>query len=109
LSELAYECFKENSWITIEEDRRKEELIEAIEQVMNAQKIECDNAFLKLPKEKHRLILTEARRILKQKKMDLAHSEDNLIVINENEQKEDLNEDQSEAEAQEERGEPIAA
>ena len=95
MSKIAFECFLENNWITADEKRNEEKLTEAIEQVMQAHNVECDNAFLKLPEEKHQFILTEARRILKRKNLNSSEQE-----------KEDQDQGSEEIE---DKGEPIAA
>ena len=83
MSEFAFFRFLSNNWLTELEQKRKDELIQITEEVLESKGIECDARISKLSEEKLMEILEEVRDKIKKKKKKnniTIESESDLIV-----------------------------
>jgi ribosomal protein S13 len=85
MSEFAFFRFISYNWLTEEEKKRKDELIQTTEEVLDSKGIECDARISKLSEEQLKEILEEVRDKIKKKKKKnniTIESESELIVKN---------------------------
>ena len=85
MSEFAFFRFISYNWLTEEEKKRKDELIQTTEEVLDSKGIECDARISKLSEEQLKEIHEEARDKIKKKKKKnniTIESESELIVKN---------------------------
>ena len=85
MSEFAFFRFISYNWLTEEEKKRKDELIQTTEEVLDSKGIECDARISKLSEEQLKEILEEVRDKIKKKKKknnSTIESESELIVKN---------------------------
>jgi len=85
MSEFAFFRFISYNWLTEEEKKRKDELIQTTEEVLDSKGIECDTRISKLSEEQLKEILEEVRDKIKKKKKKnniTIESESELIVKN---------------------------
>ena len=91
MSEFAFFRFISYNWLTEEEKKRKDELIQTTEEVLDSKGIECDARISKLSEEQLKEILEEVRDKIKKKKKknnitieseSESESESELIVKN---------------------------
>ena len=85
MSEFAFFRFISYNWLTEEEKKRKDELIQTTEEVLDSKGIECDARISKLSEEQLKEILEEVRDKIKKKKKKnniTTESESELIVKN---------------------------
>ena len=85
MSEFAFFRFISYNWLTEEEKKRKEEVIQITEEVLDSKGIECDARISKLSEEQLKEILEEVRDKIKKKKKKnniTTESESELIVKN---------------------------
>jgi len=85
MSEFAFFRFISYNWLTEEEKKRKEEVIQITEEVLDSKGIECDARISKLSEEQLKEILEEVRDKIKKKKKKnniTIESESELIVKN---------------------------
>ena len=85
MSEFAFFRFISYNWLTEEEKKRKDELIQTTEEVLDSKGIECDARISKLSEEQLKEILEEVREKIKKKKKKnniTIESESELIVKN---------------------------
>ena len=85
MSEFAFFRFISYKWLTEEEKKRKEEIIQITEEVLDSKGIECDARISKLSEEQLKEILEEVREKIKKKKKKnniTIESESELIVKN---------------------------
>ena len=68
MSEFAFFRFISYNWLTEEEKKRKDELIQTTEEVLDSKGIECDARISKLSEEQLKEILEEVRDKIKKKK-----------------------------------------
>jgi hypothetical protein len=68
MSEFAFFRFRSNNMLTVEEEQRKEEIIELTEEVLEAKGIECDSRISKISEEQLREILEEVRKLRRKRK-----------------------------------------
>jgi hypothetical protein len=83
MSEFAFFRFISNNWLTEFEKKRKDEIIQITEEVLESKGIECDARISKLSEEKLMEILEEVRDKIKKKKKKnniTIESESDLIV-----------------------------
>ena len=85
MSDFAFFRFISNNWLTESEKKRKEEIIQITEEVLESKGIECDARISKLSEEKLKEILEEVREKIKKKKKKnniTTESESDLVVKN---------------------------
>jgi ribosomal protein S13 len=85
MSEFAFFRFISYNWLNEEEKKRKEEIIQITEEVLDSKGIECDARISKLSEEQLKEILEEVRDKIKKKKKKnniTIESESELIVKN---------------------------
>ena len=85
MSEFAFFRFISYNWLTEEEKKRKEEVIQITEEVLDSKGIECDARISKLSEDQLKEILEEVRDKIKKKKKKnniTIESESDLIVKN---------------------------
>jgi ElaB/YqjD/DUF883 family membrane-anchored ribosome-binding protein len=85
MSEFAFFRFISYNWLTEEEKKKKDELIQTTEEVLDSKGIECDARISKLSEEQLKEILEEVRDKIKKKKKknnSTIESESELIVKN---------------------------
>ena len=85
MSDFAFFRFLSNNWLTESEKKRKDELIQITEEILESKGIECDARISKLSEEKLMEILEEVRDKIKKKKKKnniTIESESDLIVKN---------------------------
>ncbi|HEX6645635.1 MAG TPA: hypothetical protein VF047_00475 [Nitrososphaeraceae archaeon] len=85
MSDFAFFRFISNNWLTESEKKRKDEIIQITEEVLESKGIECDARISKLSEEKLKEILEEVRDKIKKKKKKnniTIESESDLIVKN---------------------------
>lgn len=85
MSDFAFFRFLSNNWLTESEKKRKDEIIQVTEEILESKGIECDARISKLPEEQLKEILEEVRdKIRKKKKKNniTIESESDLIVKN---------------------------
>jgi ElaB/YqjD/DUF883 family membrane-anchored ribosome-binding protein len=85
MSEFAFFRFISYNWLTEEEKKKKDELIQTTEEVLDSKGIECDARISKLSEEQLKEILEEVRDKIKKKKKKnniTIESESELIVKN---------------------------
>ena len=85
MSEFAFFRFISYNWLTEEEKKKKDELIQTTEEVLDSKGIECDARISKLSEEQLKEILEEVREKIKKKKKKnniTIESESELIVKN---------------------------
>ena len=85
MSEFAFFRFISYNWLTEEEKKKKDELIQTTEEVLDSKGIECDARISKLSEEQLKEILEEVREKIKKKKKknnSTIESESELIVKN---------------------------
>ena len=85
MSEFAFFRFISYNWLTDEEKKRKDEIIQITEEVLDSKGIECDARISKLSEDQLKEILEEVRDKIKKKKKKnniTIESESDLIVNN---------------------------
>jgi hypothetical protein len=85
MSEFAFFRFISYNWLTEEEKKRKNEIIQITEEVLDSKGIECDARISKLSEEQLKETLEEAREKIKKKKKKnniTKESESEIIVRN---------------------------
>ncbi|HET9806746.1 MAG: hypothetical protein ACM3VV_01755 [Deltaproteobacteria bacterium] len=85
MSEFAFFRFISYNWLTDEEKKRKDEVIQVTEEVLDSKGIECDARISKLSEDQLKEILEEVREKIKKKKKKnniIIESESDLIVKN---------------------------
>ena len=85
MSDFAFFRFISYNWLTEEEKKKKDELIQTTEEVLDSKGIECDARISKLSEEQLKEILEEVRDKIKKKKKKnniTIESESELIVNN---------------------------
>ena len=85
MSEFAFFRFISYNWLTDEEKKRKDEIIQTTEEVLDSKGIECDARISKLSEDQLKEILKEVRDKIKKKKKKnniTIESESELIVKN---------------------------
>lgn len=85
MSEFAFFRFISYNWLTDEEKKRKDEVIQVTEEVLDSKGIECDARISKLSEDQLKEILEEVREKIKKKKKKnniTIESESDLIVKN---------------------------
>jgi hypothetical protein len=85
MSEFAFLRFIGYNWLTDEEKKRKDEIIQTTEEVLDSKGIECDARISKLSEDQLREILEEVRDKIKKKKKKnniTIESESELIIEN---------------------------
>ncbi|HET8857550.1 MAG TPA: hypothetical protein VFM28_08485 [Nitrososphaeraceae archaeon] len=85
MSEFAFFRFISYNWLTEEEKKRKNEIIQITEEVLDSKGIECDARISKLSEEQLKEILEEVRAKIKKKKKKnnmTIEAESDLIVKN---------------------------
>jgi ribosomal protein S13 len=85
MSEFAFFRFISYNWLTEEEKKRKNEIIQITEEVLDSKGIECDARISKLSEEQLKEILEEVRDKIKKKKKKnnmTIEAESDLIVKN---------------------------
>lgn len=85
MSEFAFFRFISYNWLTAAEKKRKDEVIQITEEVLDSKGIECDARISKLSEEQLKEILEEVRERIKKKKKKnniTLESESELIVEN---------------------------
>jgi ribosomal protein S13 len=85
MSEFAFFRFISYNWLTDEEKKRKDEVIQTTEEVLDSKGIECDARISKLSEDQLKEILEEVREKIKKKKKKnniTIESESDLIVKN---------------------------
>lgn len=85
MSEFAFFRFISYNWLTDEEKKRKDEIIQITEEVLDSKGIECDARISKLSEDQLKQILEEVRDKIKKKKKKnniTIESESDLIVKN---------------------------
>ena len=85
MSEFAFFRFISYNWLTDEEKKRKDEVIQITEEVLDSKGIECDARISKLSEDQLKEILEEVREKIKKKKKKnniTIESESDLIVKN---------------------------
>ena len=85
MSEFAFFRFISYNWLTDEEKKRKDEVIQTTEEVLDSKGIECDARISKLSEDQLREILEEVRDKIKKKKKKnniTIESESDLIIEN---------------------------
>ena len=85
MSEFAFFRFISYNWLTDEEKKRKDEVIQVTEEVLDSKGIECDARISKLSEEQLKEILEEVRDKMKKKKKKnniTIESESDLVVTN---------------------------
>jgi ribosomal protein S13 len=83
MSDFAFFRFISNNWLTESEKKRKDEIIQVTEEILESKGIECDARISKLPEEQLKEILEEVREKIKKKKKKnniTIESESELIV-----------------------------
>ena len=68
MSDFAFFRFISNNWLTESEKKRKDEIIQITEEILESKGIECDARISKLPEEQLKEILEEVRDKIKKKK-----------------------------------------
>ena len=68
LSEFAFFRFRSNNMLSKEEEEHKEEMVQLMEEVLQAKGIQCDASISKIPEEKLKEILEKVRELRKKKK-----------------------------------------
>lgn len=68
MSDFAFFRFISNNWLTESEKKRKDEIIQLTEEVLESKGIECDARISKLSEEQLKEILEEVRNRIKKKK-----------------------------------------
>lgn len=85
MSDFAFFRFISNNWLTESEKKRKDEIIQITEEVLESKGIECDARISKLSEEKLKEILEEVRDKIKKKKKKnniTIESESDLVITN---------------------------
>ena len=85
MSEFAFFRFISYNWLTEEEKKRKDEVIQTTEEVLDSKGIECDARISKLSEDQLKEILEEVRDKIKKKKKKnniTIESESDLIIQN---------------------------
>ena len=85
MSDFAFFRFLSYNWLSEEEKRKKDELIQITEEVLDSKGLECDARISKLSEEQLKEILEEVREKIKKKKKKnniTLESESELIVQN---------------------------
>ena len=85
MSEFAFFRFISYNWLTEEEKKRKDEVIQTTEEVLDSKGIECDARISKLSEDQLKEILEEVRDKIKKKKKKnniTIESESDLIIEN---------------------------
>ena len=83
MSDFAFFRFISNNWLTESEKKRKDEIIQVTEEILESKGIECDARISKLPEEQLKEILEEVRDKIKKKKKKnniTIESESELVV-----------------------------
>jgi hypothetical protein len=85
MSEFAFFRFISYNWLTDEEKKRKDEIIQITEEVLDSKGIECDARISKLSEDQLKQILEEVREKIKKKKKKnniTIESESDLVITN---------------------------
>ena len=87
MSEFAFFRFISYNWLTDEEKKRKDEIIQITEEVLDSKGIECDARISKLSEDQLKQILEEVRDKIKKKKKKNnitieSESESDLVITN---------------------------
>ena len=85
MSEFAFFRFISYNWLTEEEKKRKDEIIQITEEVLDSKGIECDARISKLSEDQLKQILEEVRDKIKKKKKKnniTIESESDLVITN---------------------------
>ncbi len=85
MSEFAFFRFISYNWLTDEEKKRKDEIIQITEEVLDSKGIECDARISKLSEDQLKQILEEVRDKIKKKKKKnniTIESESDLVITN---------------------------
>ena len=85
MSEFAFFRFISYNWLTEEEKKRKDEIIQITEEVLDSKGIECDARISKLSEDQLKEILEEVRDKIKKKKKKnniTIESESDLVITN---------------------------
>ena len=87
MSEFAFFRFISYNWLTDEEKKRKDEIIQITEEVLDSKGIECDARISKLSEDQLKEILEEVRDKIKKKKKKNnitieSESESDLVITN---------------------------
>ncbi len=87
MSDFAFFRFMSYNWLSDEEKRKKDEIIQLTEEVLDSKGLECDARISKLSEEQLKEILEEVREKIKKKKKKNnitleSESESELIVQN---------------------------
>jgi len=80
MSDFAFFRFISYNWLTEEEKRKKDEIIQVTEEVLDSKGLECDARISKLSEEQLKEILEEVRDKIKKKK-----KKNNLTIESESE------------------------
>ena len=85
MSDFAFFRFISYNWLSEEEKRKKEEIIQVTEEVLDSKGLECDARISKLSEEQLKEILEEVRDKIKKKKKKnniTIESESEIVVQN---------------------------
>ena len=85
MSEFAFFRFISYNWLTDEEKKNKDEIIQITEEVLDSKGIECDARISKLSEDQLKQILEEVRDKIKKKKKKnniTIESESDLVITN---------------------------
>ena len=85
MSDFAFFRFISYNWLSEEEKRKKEEIIQVTEEVLDSKGIECDARISKLSEDQLKEILEEVRDKIKKKKKKnniTIESESEIVVQN---------------------------
>ena len=83
MSDFAFFRFISYNWLSEEEKRKKEEIIQVTEEVLDSKGLECDARISKLSEEQLKEILEEVRDKIKKKrkKNDITIESESEIVV----------------------------
>jgi hypothetical protein len=70
MSEFAFFRFMSLSFLDLEEQQHKDEIVSLTEQVLDAKGIECDSKVAKISEEQLKEILEQVRKLRKKKKIE---------------------------------------
>jgi biotin synthase-related radical SAM superfamily protein len=85
MSDFAFFRFISYNWLSEEEKRKKEEIIQVTEEVLDSKGLECDARISKLSEEQLKEILEEVRDKIKKKRKKnniIIESESEIVVQN---------------------------
>ena len=83
MSDFAFFRFISNNWLTESEKKRKDEIIQVTEEILESKGIECDARISKLPEEQLKEILEEVRDKIrkKKKKNNITIESDSELIV----------------------------